>query len=164
MLNAASDNPPSIYEGAIVRPIIRREVISFLPCGTGRSLRQVRAAPRPKLGFVSVSSSRGDTFETRSMINPSGVVVTLMRHDEPVGDPHFDERRIGLDHLAFEVADEELQRWVEHLDTKGVPHSHIVNSGWGPTVTFRNPDNIQLEFFVHPIAVDEARPNTHTTS
>ncbi|OBI47591.1 hypothetical protein A5707_19155 [Mycobacterium kyorinense] len=113
------------------------------------------------LGFASVSSSRGDTFETRSMIHASGVVVTLMRHDELVGGTQFDERRIGLDHLAFEVGDEELQRWVEHLDTSGVAP---VDIGWGPTVTFRDPDNIQLEFFVHPSAVDEVEPSTNTLS
>lgn len=116
------------------------------------------------LGFVSVSSSRGQTFETRSLIHPSGVVVTLMRHDELVGGTQFDERRVGLDHLAFEVSDEELTRWVEHLDTKGVAHSGIVDIGWGPTVTFRDPDNIQLEFFVHPVAADEAQPDTNAPS
>lgn len=36
-----------------------------------------------------------------------------------------------------------------HLDAKGVAHSGIIDSGYGPTAVFRDPDNIQLELFVH---------------
>ena len=43
----------------------------------------------------------------------------------------------------------ELQRWLIRLDEKGVTHSGIIDIGFGPTVVFRDPDNIQLEFFVH---------------
>lgn len=58
---------------------------------------------------------------------------------------------MGLDRLAFRVADrEELQQWVTHLDAHGVPHSGIIDTGFGPTVVFRDPDNMQLEFYVHP--------------
>jgi hypothetical protein len=43
----------------------------------------------------------------------------------------FDERRIGLDHLAFRVADRhELQRWATHLEAKGVTHSGIIDTGF----------------------------------
>lgn len=63
--------------------------------------------------------------------------------------------RIGLGHLSFEVGDrDELTRWVTHLDTKGVDHSGINDTDFGQIVAFRDPDNIQLEFFVHP-RVDE---------
>jgi glyoxylase I family protein len=62
----------------------------------------------------------------------------------------FDERRIGLDHLAFRVANrDELQRWATHLEAKGVPHTGIIDIGYGPTLVFRDPDNTQLEFYVH---------------
>jgi glyoxylase I family protein len=108
------------------------------------------------LGFVTVGNSRGATFETRSLIHPSGIVVTLMRHDETVASSKFDERRIGLDHIGFQVEDrDELHRWIQHLETHGVAHSGVVDIGWGPTVVFRDPDNIQLEFFVHPDSTDE---------
>jgi hypothetical protein len=66
-------------------------------------------------------------------------------------DDKFNERRIGLDHLSFEVDDrDELASWVTHLDAKGVDHSGINDTDFGPVVAFRDPDNIQLEFFVHP--------------
>jgi catechol 2,3-dioxygenase-like lactoylglutathione lyase family enzyme len=71
----------------------------------------------------------------------------------------LDERRIRLDHLAFRVADRhELQRWATHLEAKGVTHSGIIDTGFGPTVVFRDPDNMQLEFYVHPSA-DEVPAN-----
>ncbi len=44
---------------------------------------------------------------------------------------------------------DELQRWVPHLDSKGVPNTGIIDTGYGPTVVFRDPDNFQLEFYVH---------------
>jgi hypothetical protein len=39
---------------------------------------------------------------------------------------------------------------VTHLDTHSVPHTGIIDTGYGPTVVFRDPDNMQLEFYLHP--------------
>jgi glyoxylase I family protein len=48
------------------------------------------------------------------------------------------------------VADrDELQSWVTHLDAMDVTHTGINDIGFGPTVVFRDPDNMQLEFYVH---------------
>ena len=104
------------------------------------------------MGFILVNRSRGDTFEVWTLIHASGLAGLVMTHDEPLSGA-FDERRIGLDHLGFKVADhDELQRWVTHLDAKGVSHSGIIDIGFGPTVVLRDPDNIQLDLFVHPSA------------
>jgi glyoxylase I family protein len=66
----------------------------------------------------------------------------------------FDETRVGLDHLAFAVADRsELDAWALRLAAAGVAHSPIApaNSIPGAAVlVFRDPDNIQLEFFFDP--------------
>lgn len=66
----------------------------------------------------------------------------------------FDETRVGLDHLAFAVADRaELGRWAARLDAVAVRHSSVApaNSIPGATVlVLRDPDNIQLELFVDP--------------
>jgi hypothetical protein len=43
---------------------------------------------------------------------------------------------------------------VSHLDAKGVTHSGIIDIGYGPTLIFRDPDNMQLEFYSHQ-RVDE---------
>jgi len=107
------------------------------------------------MGFTLVHRTSGETFETRSLVHPSGVAVTVMTHDGTPELGAFDERRVGLDHLAFRFADrDELQRWVSHLDAKGVTHSGIIDIGYGPTLIFRDPDNMQLEFYSHQ-RVDE---------
>jgi glyoxylase I family protein len=102
------------------------------------------------LGFVLVHQGRQDTFEGMAMAHPSGIGVTVMSHDGTIASDKFDEQRVGLDHFAFRVADkDELQKWVAHFDEKGVSHTGIIDTGYGPTVVFRDPDNLQLEFFVH---------------
>jgi glyoxylase I family protein len=107
------------------------------------------------VGFTLVNQTHTDTYETRSLIHPTGVAVTVMTHDGTADAGAFDERRVGLDHLAFRVADAgELEHWATHLSAKGVPHSGIIDTGYGPTLVFRDPDNIQLEFDVHPGAED----------
>jgi glyoxylase I family protein len=79
------------------------------------------------------------------MLHPSGVSVGLMTHDV-ASSSTFDECAVGLDHLAFNVRDREtLEEWASHLDALGVAHSEIKEENGGPLMTFRDPDNIQLE-------------------
>src|SRR5271157_176313 len=107
------------------------------------------------MGFTLVNRLRSESFDCFKLMHPTGLVVSVMTHDAPLGGA-FDERRVGLDHLAFEVADRaELDKWVTHLDAKGVANTGIIDIGFGPTLVFRDPDNIQLEFFLHPWSADE---------
>jgi glyoxylase I family protein len=63
----------------------------------------------------------------------------------------FDERRPGLDHIAFGCADRaELEKWQARLDELGVPHGGIKDAGYGSGLSFRDPDNIALELFAPP--------------
>jgi catechol-2,3-dioxygenase len=63
----------------------------------------------------------------------------------------FDEHRIGLDHVAFRCANRgELQTWATHLDDLGIEHGGIVEAHYGSGLSFRDPDNIALEFFAPP--------------
>ena len=39
------------------------------------------------------------------MAHPSGIGGTVMTHDGTASTDAFDERRVGLDHLAFRVKD-----------------------------------------------------------
>ena len=74
-------------------------------------------------------------------------------HQFPDGDnaSRFDERRPGLDHVAFGCADRgELQGWVKRLDDLGVAHGGIVDAPYGSGLSFRDPDNLPLEFFAPP--------------
>ena len=66
-------------------------------------------------------------------------------------DAAFNERRIGLDHLAFQCASRaELETWQQQLDALDIAHGGIVDAGYGSGLSFRDPDNIALEFFAPP--------------
>ena len=63
----------------------------------------------------------------------------------------FNERKPGLDHIAFGVASrDELAGWAARLDELGVAHGDIVDASYGSGLAFRDPDNIALEMFAPP--------------
>jgi glyoxylase I family protein len=63
----------------------------------------------------------------------------------------FNERRVGLDHLAFACATrKELEAWEARLNELGVANGGVVDAGYGSGLSFRDPDNIALEFFAPP--------------
>jgi glyoxylase I family protein len=63
----------------------------------------------------------------------------------------FDERRPGLDHIAFVCANRtELEAWEKRLDELGVAHGGIKDAAYGSGLSFRDPDNIALELFCPP--------------
>jgi glyoxylase I family protein len=76
-----------------------------------------------------------------------GLQICLVGHD--AGGP-FDEHRAGLDHLEFLVPGRvDLDDWAARLDALGIGHSGVKEPAFGRNamITFRDPDNIQLEFF-----------------
>ena len=63
----------------------------------------------------------------------------------------FDERNVGLDHLAFQCANRaELEEWQKKLDELGIANGGIVDAPYGSGLSFRDPDNIAMEFFAPP--------------
>jgi len=73
--------------------------------------------------------------------------LVLTQHASGDGE-RFDETRTGLDHIAFTVADRpELEAWERHFNEAGVDHSEIKEGATGWLITFRDPDNIQLEVY-----------------
>ncbi|HKY16985.1 MAG TPA: VOC family protein [Microthrixaceae bacterium] len=91
-----------------------------------------------------------DTGYAVLLIHPSGLVLGL-HHNAGNDGVEFDERRTGLDHFGFAVADRgQLDAWVAKLDELGVEHSGIRDLT-APipfsTLVFRDPDNIQLELY-----------------
>ena len=105
------------------------------------------------LGFERHSEVEGDTFRPTRMRHPRlRDHVTLTEHQQG-GGSRFDERRIGLDHLALAVGDlDELQVWKRRFEERGVAHSEIKETGPGASmITLRDtPENIQLEVFSTP--------------
>jgi glyoxylase I family protein len=78
-------------------------------------------------------------------------LVGLHQFPDPADDLSFNERRVGLDHLAFNCADRnELEQWPDRLDELGIAHDGIVDASYGSGLSFRDPDGIALEFFAPP--------------
>jgi len=80
-----------------------------------------------------------------------GTLLGLHYFDELVSTEPFDERRPGLDHVAFGCHDrDELVAWAARLDDLGIGHGGVVDAGYGSGLSFRDPDNIALELFAPP--------------
>jgi glyoxylase I family protein len=80
-----------------------------------------------------------------------GGLFGLHQFPELASSEAFEERRPGLDHVAFGVADRgELEAWSKRLDALGIAHGDLKDAGYGSGVSFRDPDNIALEFFAPP--------------
>lgn len=81
----------------------------------------------------------------------SGQLFGLHTHTAGGSGDAFDERRTGLDHLAFGCADRaELEAWAARLDELGIKHGGVYDAHYGSGVSFRDPDNVALEFFAPP--------------
>ena len=82
-----------------------------------------------------------------------GLGLNTPWHDISEDEQRFDEARVGLDHLGFKVGSaEDVQKAAEHLDASGVARSEV-KPGRIPDsvlVVFRDPDNIQLEYYYTP--------------
>lgn len=93
-----------------------------------------------------------DTGPFRHLVWALGPTL-LGLHEFPDPDPElrFSERRTGLDHVAFGCADRaELESWAGRLDALGVAHGGIKDADYGSGLSFRDPDNLPLEFFAPP--------------
>ena len=97
-------------------------------------------------------------FEVRALENgqrffrAGNVYIFLIRHDAtPPGD-RFSEFRIGLDHLSFGAPNEQaLHDLADKLIAAGVETNGVeLFEGHFPYVSFRDPDNIQLEYWYTP--------------
>lgn len=81
----------------------------------------------------------------------SGTLLGLHQHvNAEVSEP-ASELRTGLDHVSFSCVDRlQLERWEERLNDLEIPHGGIVDASYGSGLSFRDPDNIPLEFFALP--------------
>ena len=87
-------------------------------------------------------------FHHTIFVLPGGVVLALHAHPATDLDHRFDELRPGLDHVGFGCADrDELERLQARLDELGVPHGGIADDHLGHGLSFRDPDDIALEFW-----------------
>lgn len=71
----------------------------------------------------------------------------LTDHGNKAANDKFSEFRTGLDHISFEVnSKSELEDAIKLFDQKNIPHGKIDKLSNNVCVlSFRDPDNIQLE-------------------
>ena len=100
------------------------------------------------LGLDIGAEFDGNGFRRARLRAPgSDVTLTLTCHGRKSGEP-FDERRAGLDHVAFRVGGvEDVYELKRRFEELGVNHSEVKTSGGAAAITLRDPDNIQLEVF-----------------
>jgi glyoxylase I family protein len=108
---------------------------------------------RDVLGFVKIGEHGGAGHPRRKVFlrHPGfGVRLGLVEHHGPRPNA-FDEKNIGLDHLAFAVPGRrDLEHWAHQLQRLGVPFSPpapALSIPGAAVIVFRDPDNIQLELF-----------------
>jgi len=102
------------------------------------------------LGFDVNSRVENESFRRIRLHHPdAGITVTLTAHEANPRQP-FDERRTGMDHVSFAVPTiDDLHALKSRFEDRGVDHSEVkpIAGGAGGMITFRDPDNIQLEVF-----------------
>ncbi|GAA3526527.1 VOC family protein [Amycolatopsis ultiminotia] len=80
-----------------------------------------------------------------------GMLFGLHTHPGRDAKDRFVETRTGLDHVGFALSGTtELEQWRDRLDELGIAHGGIKKAHYGSGVSFRDPDNIALEFFIAP--------------
>jgi len=101
------------------------------------------------LGMAVVLSGEDDAVRFRVLADPSsGVVIGLREYRDGAGD-RCDEFRTGLDHLAFGVGSEDdLRAWEAELAGRDIAYTPATETPIGTVVVFRDPDNVQLEFWL----------------
>ena len=103
------------------------------------------------IGSPPVIDEDTGTFRHAVWLLGGHTLVGIHQFPDPHGSDPFDERKPGMDHLAFECADRaELERWASKLDDMGIENGGIVDASYGSGLSFRDPDNIALEFFAPP--------------
>jgi catechol-2,3-dioxygenase len=94
-----------------------------------------------------------DTGPFRHVVFPIGGGQLIGLHAFPDGSANggFDPRRAGLDHVSFACANRaELARWQDRLDELGIKHGGVVDAHYGSGLSFKDPDDVALEFFAPP--------------
>lgn len=103
------------------------------------------------IGLQVALAGDDDEVSFRVLADPSsGTVVGLRQyHRRATAGDAFDEFRVGMDHVAFGVPDlAALEAWQEELERRGITYTPIAQTPIGQVIVFRDPDGIQLEFWL----------------
>ena len=101
------------------------------------------------LGMREVMRASDNDVSAIVLAHPdSGWLIGLRQY---MNHPHdgFDEFRTGLDHFAFAVSSRaELEAWEPELERRDITFTPVADTPIGSVIVFRDPDNIQLEFWL----------------
>jgi glyoxylase I family protein len=87
-------------------------------------------------------------FHHTIFVLPNGFILALHAHHGTDRTHRFDELRPGLDHISFGCGDRgDLERLQTRLDELAIRHGGIVDDELGHGLSFRDPDDIALEFW-----------------
>ena len=101
------------------------------------------------LGMQVVLQGDDEAVRFRVLAHPATGWIVGVREYPGQADGQFDELRTGLDHFAFGVASRaELESWEGELRRRGIDFTPIAETPIGSVIVFRDPDNIQLEFWL----------------
>ena len=90
-------------------------------------------------------------YGPKYLLSNDSVILALNAAPDParsITNDHFDENRVGLDHVSFNVSSHEVLEQASHiLDERGISRGEIKDlADLGIYVmAFRDPDNIQVE-------------------
>lgn len=116
---------------------------------TVRDADRSAAFYRDLLGMQVLMEGDESDVRFRILAHPQSGWVIGVRQYPGHTDGEFSEFRTGLDHFAFTVETRaELEAWQGRLDELGVPYTPIAETPIGTVIVFRDPDNIQLEFWL----------------
>lgn len=115
------------------------------------SVSDIEVSARWYCDVLGLKRLRQVDLDNRVMVvlvhEATGLIIGLNQH-AVVPFARFDDRNVGLDHIAFSVAArEDLDSWAAQLASLDVPHSPAEDTDNGAALVFRDPDNIQLEFW-----------------
>jgi catechol 2,3-dioxygenase-like lactoylglutathione lyase family enzyme len=102
------------------------------------------------LGWEPIMAGEGDGVLFSLGTLPDGLLIGLRQYDSGSKDA-FDPMRIGLDHLALQVASPaELSEWEQRFTELGVTFDPSQQTPYGHVLNFKDPDGIALELYAAP--------------
>jgi catechol 2,3-dioxygenase-like lactoylglutathione lyase family enzyme len=102
------------------------------------------------IGAKAVLDEDAGSFYHVVWLLDGGTLFAIHKQANPQpGD--YTELQPGLDHVGFGVANRgDLEKWESKLNELGIKNGGIVDAPYGSGLSFRDPDNIALEFFAPP--------------
>ena len=155
-MSSGSHGKPTLQRAIVTRYTRKEDMVPEFPGVTHVALTvtdmdRIRPWYENLIGGPPVIDEDTGPFRHAVWLLGGQTLVGLHQFPDLHGSDPFDERTPGLDHVAFACANRaELEQWESKLNELGVTNGGIVDAPYGSGLSFRDPDNIALEFFAPP--------------